>query len=183
MSGYVEALRKLEADGKIVFEGENIKVAPKFLRQCQDPRIKIVNLSKNAPRTVLTSFFGLLPQLATVFSQNTEAFLKTQKLNWRKPPEQPYISIDPEKYVFVETSKGLLSLSNKIDIKGFAQSMLLKSKNEDIEVEPLGGMLNDVYLIKVHGNGTETKVLAKRFKDVSGFKWFPLRFGRLQQRP
>ncbi len=182
LSGYIEALRELEADGKVFFKSENIIIAPKFLRQCQDPRIKIVNLSKNAPRTVFTSFFGLLPQLATVFSQNTEAFLKTQKLNWRKVPEQPYISIDPKKYVFVETSKGLLSLSNKIDIKGFAQSMLLKGKNEDVDVEPLGGMLNDVYLINVHGNGTQTKVLAKRFKDMSGFKWFPLTIWALATR-
>jgi len=35
-------------------------------------------------------------------------------------------------------------------------------------------MLNDVYLINARGNGVETKVLAKRFKDWSGFKWFPL---------
>ena len=58
LSGYLEALRQLEVDGKIVFEKENIKVSPNFLSHCQDPRIKIVNFSKNAPRTVLTSFFG-----------------------------------------------------------------------------------------------------------------------------
>jgi Kae1-associated kinase Bud32 len=35
-------------------------------------------------------------------------------------------------------------------------------------------MLNDVYLIRTYGDDTQTKVLAKRFKDWSGFKWFPL---------
>ena len=35
-------------------------------------------------------------------------------------------------------------------------------------------MLNDVYVINAHAKGSETKVLAKRFKDWSGFKWFPL---------
>jgi Kae1-associated kinase Bud32 len=35
-------------------------------------------------------------------------------------------------------------------------------------------MLNDVYLITAFGNGVENKVLAKRFKDWSGLKWFPL---------
>ncbi len=44
-------------------------------------------------------------------------------------------------------------------------------------------MLNDVYLIKAHGNGGETKVLAKRFKDWSGFKWFPLTVWSLGARP
>jgi Kae1-associated kinase Bud32 len=68
----------------------------------------------------------------------------------------------------------LVSLSDKIDIKGFAQKMLLKGENANIEVEPIGGMLNDVYLIRTYRNTGETKVLAKRFKDWSGFKWFPL---------
>jgi Kae1-associated kinase Bud32 len=68
----------------------------------------------------------------------------------------------------------LISLSDKIDIKGFAQKMLLKGEIAKIEVEPIGGMLNDVYLIRAYCKRGETKVLAKRFKDWSGFKWFPL---------
>jgi Kae1-associated kinase Bud32 len=52
--------------------------------------------------------------------------------------------------------------------------MFLKEENVNIEVEPIGGMLNDVYLIKTYSNKVETKVLAKRFKDWSGLKWFPL---------
>ena len=61
--------------------------------------------------------------------------------------------------------------------------MLLKDQSEDIKVEPVGGMLNDVYVINAHGNGSETKVLAKRFKDWSGFKWFPLTLWSLVQDP
>ena len=61
--------------------------------------------------------------------------------------------------------------------------MLLKDQSEDVEVEPIGGMLNDVYLINVHGKGSERKVLAKRFKDWSGFKWFPLTIWSLGTRP
>ena len=52
-----------------------------------------------------------------------------------------------------------------------------------MRVEPIGGMLNDVYLIDAHGKGIETKVLAKRFKDWSGFKWFPLTLWSLGARP
>jgi Kae1-associated kinase Bud32 len=82
--------------------------------------------------------------------------------------------MDPLKYVFFQTSEGLISMSDKIDIKGYAQKMLLKGQSEDVKVEPIGGMLNDVYLIVAHGNDSETRVIAKRFKDWSGFKWFPL---------
>ena len=183
LESYKEALNQLETEEKIFFSGQDVKMSKKFLAQSQDPMIRILNLSKNAPRMLLSSLFSGFPQLINIFSHNTEAFLKAQKLNWRKKPEQPYLFADPQKYVCIQTSTGLISLSDKIDIKGFAQRMLLKDKSEDIEVEPIGGMLNDVYLIKARGNGRETKVLAKRFKDWSGFKWFPLTLWSLGARP
>ncbi len=68
----------------------------------------------------------------------------------------------------------MVSLSDKIDLKGFAQKMLLKEENANTKVELLGGMLNDVYLISAIDSRGENKVLAKRFKDWSGLKWFPL---------
>jgi Kae1-associated kinase Bud32 len=174
LGSYNEALRQLEAEGKIYFFDSYIKISKKLITRCQDPRIKIINLSKNAPRTLFTSLFGFFPQLMNIFSQNTEAFLRTQKINWRTVPDPTYLLMDPLKYVFFQTSEGLISMSDKIDIKGYAQKMLLKGQSEDVKVEPIGGMLNDVYLIVAHGNDSETRVIAKRFKDWSGFKWFPL---------
>jgi len=50
----------------------------------------------------------------------------------------------------------------------------LNGQSQDINVEPLGGMLNAVYLIDAHGNGNKTRAVAKRYKDWSGLKWFPL---------
>ena len=58
--------------------------------------------------------------------------------------------------------------------RALSKRCFLKGQNDNIEVEHVGGMLNDVYLINAQGSGGETKVLAKRFKDWSGFKWFPL---------
>jgi Kae1-associated kinase Bud32 len=52
--------------------------------------------------------------------------------------------------------------------------MFLNGEPEDIEVKPVGGVLNDVFLIIAHVDGGERKVFVKRFKDWSGFKWFPL---------
>lgn len=183
LGSYNEALRQLETEGKIYFFDSYIKISKKLITRCQDPKIKIINLSKNAPRTIFTSFFGFFPQLVNIFSQNAEEFLRTQKINWRTVPDPNYLLMDPLKYVFFQTSEGLVSLSDKIDIKSYAQKMLVKDQSEEIEVEPIGGMLNDVYLINVHGKGGERKVLAKRFKDWSGFKWFPLTIWSLGSRP
>ncbi len=174
LTSYNIALSQLETEEKIKSLNGYITISKKFIAKCQDPKLKIINLSKNMPRTLFTSIFGVLPQLMNIVSQNTDAFLKTQKINWTRQPNPTSRFIDPKKYIFFPTSEGLVSLSDKLDIKSFAQKMLPKGQKQNIEVEPLGGMLNDVYLIRAHGSGGETKVLAKRFKDWSGLKWFPL---------
>ena len=174
LSSYNEALKQIEAEEKISLSNGNVKITKKFIKQSQDPKIKVINLSKNMPRTIFTSIFGALPQLLNIVSQNTEDFLKTQKISWMKVPDPTCRLADPQKYVFFSTSGGLVSLADKLDIKGYAQRMLLKGQKDSIKVESVGGMLNDVYLISAFGNGGETKVLAKRFKDWSGLKWFPL---------
>ena len=126
LASYNEALKQLETEEKISSQNGYVTISKKFIAQCQDPRIKIINLSKNMPRTLFTSIFGVLPQLMNIVSQNTEAFLRTQKINWIRQPDPTCRFIDPQKYVFFPTSEGLVSLSDKIDIKGFAQKMLLK---------------------------------------------------------
>ena len=179
LSNYKEALKQLETEEKITQHNGYVTITNKFIAQCQDPKRRIINISKNAPRTLFTSLFGVLPQLMSIVSQNTEMFLRNQKINWIRQQNQPPSFIDPQKYVFFPTANGMVSLSEKIDIKGFAQRILLKGENVDVEVEPVGGMLNDVYLI----TAGERKVFAKRFKDWSGFKWFPLTLWSFGARP
>jgi len=174
LDGYNEALSILEKEGEVHLSEGYVKISKKLIGECENPRIRIINLTKNAPRTLFTSFFGFFPQLMNIVAQNAEVFVKTQKINWGKPPDPAYLYTDPQKYVFFETSEGLISLSDQIDIKGFAQKMLLKGKSENIKVEPIGGMLNDVYLIDAHEDSGEIRALAKRYKDLGGFKWFPL---------
>ena len=169
LKGYNTALKRLEAESKITQQNGYISVTKQFISQCQDPRKRIINLAKNMPRTLFTALFGVVPQLMNVVTQNTETFLKTQKINWLRQQETSQY-IDSQKFVFFPAGEGLVSLSDKINIKGYAKRLLLKDATTDVEVEPIGGMLNDVYVIKAG----DRKVLVKRFKDWSGFKWFPL---------
>jgi len=171
---YNEALSMLEKAGEVHLSEGYAKISKKLIAECENPRLRILNLTKSAPRMFFTSFFGFFPQLMNIVAQNAEVYVKTQKINWGKPPDPAYLYIDPQKFVFFETSEGLISLSDKIDIKGFARKILLKGKSENIKVEPIGGMLNDVYLIEANVESGEIKALAKRYKDFGGFKWFPL---------
>lgn len=172
--GYMEALKQLEKEKKISLSEGYVMIPKKFVAESQNPKVRLTNISKNAPRTLFTSVFAAFPQLLNFFSQNTENLLKLQKFQLKRDADLTRRFVDPQKYLFVPTAEGLVSLADRIGIDAFARKMLLNGENGKIEIEPVGGVLNDVYLIKAYPNGEEKKVLVKRFKDWSGFKWFPL---------
>jgi tRNA A-37 threonylcarbamoyl transferase component Bud32 len=174
LSGYMEALEQLEKEKKIILSEGYVMIPKTLVAESKNPKVRLANISRNAPRTLFTSLFGVFPQLLNFFSQNTEALLKFQKLTPKREVTATRHFVDPQKYVFVPTAEGLVSLADRVDIKAFARKMFLNDKDATIKFERVGGVLNDVYLIKAHSNGMEKKVLVKRFKDWSGFKWFPL---------
>jgi len=172
--GYMEALKQLEKEKKIAFSDGYVMVPKKFVAESKNPKVRLTNISKNAPRTLFTSALAALPQLLNFLSQNTEAMLKLQKFTVKREADLTRRFVDPQKYVFVPTAEGLVSLADRLDIEAFARKMLLNGEKAKITYDRVGGVLNDVYLIKAYPNGVEKKVLVKRFKDWSGFKWFPL---------
>ncbi len=172
--GYMEALKQLEKEKKISFSDSYVTIPKKFVIESQNPKVRFTNISKNAPRTLFTSFFAAFPQLLNFFIQNTEALLKLQKFQVKKEEDLTRRFVNPQKFLFVPTAEGLVSLADKVNIDAFARKTLLNGENAKIKYEPVGGVLNDVYLIKAYPKGKEKKVLVKRFKDWSGFKWFPL---------
>lgn len=172
--GYMEALKELEKEGKISFSDSYVMVSKQFVAESKKPKVRLANISKNAPRTLFTSVLSTLPQLFNFFSQNTEALMKLKKFTVKREPDLTRRFIDPQEYVFTPTAKGLISLADQLDIEAYAQKMLLKSKKGKITFDPIGGVLNDVYSINVHSDNMEKKAIVKRFKDWSGFKWFPL---------
>ena len=101
LGSYNEALAAIEGEGKIYFFDGFVKISNKLIARCKNPMVRIFNLTRNAPRTIFTSFFGFFPQLMSIVSQNTEIYLKTQKINWPKLPDPAYLITDPLKYVFL----------------------------------------------------------------------------------
>ncbi len=174
LQGYMEALNQLEKDKKITLSNGYVMIPKKLAIESQKPRVRLTNISKNAPRTLFTSILGVFPQFLNFFSLNTETLLKLQTVTLKKAVNLTRSFVDPQKYVFVPTASGLVSLADKIDIEAFARKILLNGENSKIEFEAAGGVLNDVFLIKAYPHGVEKKILVKRFKDWSGFKWFPL---------
>jgi Kae1-associated kinase Bud32 len=183
LDGYIEALSELEKEMKVKVAAEYIMIPKKLISESKKPKVWLINISRNAPRPLFTPIFKVFPQLLNLFSQKIETFPKLQRFGqWRKSLEATRSFVDPQKYVFVPTAKGLVSLADRVDIEAFVRGKMLNGKSARIELEPVGGVLNDVYLIKAESNGEEKRVLVKRFKDWSGFKWFPLNLWSLGTR-
>lgn len=171
--GFSEALKELEKEGVVWRSDGYVRVCENFVNKARNPKVRIVNLSKNVPRALFTSLLGVLPRIANTLSQNVEMLLKWQWVARGSSKIAVYVK-DPEEYIFVPTASGLVPLANKTNIEEFARSVLFADKGAKISIEAIGGILNDVYLVKASVNGEERKVVVKRFKDWSGFKWFPL---------
>jgi Kae1-associated kinase Bud32 len=180
LKSYKDALTQLDAEGLITFKNDYVTTSIEFVRKSQKTIIWITNIAKNVPRTIFTSIFGVFPQMLNIITQNTQ-LLKTQKFNMllQADVNYNYYTDEPRKYVFVPTSEGLVSLANKVNISGFIQKVFGKDKPEKITFKAVGGILNDVYLIKTrttnnNSSNVEHKFLVKRFREWSNFKWFPL---------
>ena len=184
LDGYNEALRQLEKEAKVILSNAYVMIPQKLVSESKNPRVWLANVSRSAPRTLFTPIFEVFPQLLNLFSQNTETFPKRQTLSqWKKSLDSArYFDVDPQKYIFVPTAKGLVSLADKADIEAFVRDKLLSDKGGKVKLEAIGGVLNDVFLIKVDCQGEEKRVLVKRFKDWAGFKWFPLNLWSLGTR-
>lgn len=174
LRGYLTALEQLKAERVISILQGYVKVPKTFAARCKNPRVRFVNISRNAPRALFSSLFGLFPQLLNFFSLNTEILLKFQKFNLKRRADPSRCFVDSRKYVFVPTAGGLVSLADRMNIEAFARKMLLGNAHGSISVQEIGGFLNDLFLIRAYQDGREKKVLVKRFKDWTGLKWFPL---------
>ena len=179
---YVAALEQLGNEKKIVFSDDYVMIPKKFVPAKSRQRVRLINISKNAPRAIFTSLLESFPQLLNFFAKSIEGGYGLRRFSYGKKAGEMKPLVDPLRYVFVPTANGLVSLADRVSVEDFARKVLLADGKGKITVEPIGGVLNDVYLVRASSNGNERKLLIKRFKDWSGIKWFPLNIWALGAR-
>jgi len=170
--GYLSALNELSKENIVDFSDGYIKICRSFVDGARSRKVRFISLFKTAQRALFTSLLNIFPKTLSMLSQK-EAFLKLQKIT----PENSEIVHqieDPQKYLYVPTASGLVPLTSRMNIEAFAKKVLPACEDAKIRIEEIGGVLNDAYLIKTVVNGEERKVVVKRFRDWSSFKWFPL---------
>jgi tRNA A-37 threonylcarbamoyl transferase component Bud32 len=99
-----------------------------------------------------------------------EQFMDPESLKMIRLPELE----DTKRYIFIPTSLGLVSYSEKVTIEDFIRKIFPESRDLKADPEKLGGVLNAVYVLKIQRLGKERRVVVKSFKDWYGWKWFPL---------
>ncbi len=176
LQGYMEALKELEKEKLISSSHGYVRITRRFVDSVRSRKVSFVSLFKTAQKAqkaLFTSLLSIFPNIMNFLSQNKEAFLKLQGITETDSKTVHKIE-DPQKHLHVPTANGLVPIANRIDIEAFVKKILSSRKNAKIKIEEIGGVLNDVYLIKILENGKEKKIIVKSFKDWSNFKWFPL---------
>jgi len=173
MRGYSEALKELEEENAVAFSDGYMKISQKFADEARSRKVRFTNLFKTAQRTLFTSLLSIFPTALNILSQNRETFLKFQR-NAGENSKLIHQLEDPHRFLYVPTARGLAPLTSKMDIEPFAREVLSPSEDAEIKIEEIGGVLNDVYLVKAVAKDKEGKIVVKRFRDWSSFKWFPL---------
>ncbi|MEM2103681.1 MAG: lipopolysaccharide kinase InaA family protein [Candidatus Bathyarchaeia archaeon] len=176
MEGYNDALRELEREGIVKrVDLDLFKISKEFIEESRKRKALFTNLLRSAQKALFNSLLGTFPKVLRVLSERVDAILKFQfsENEWLKFRAEHTIK-NPEAYLLVPTANGLIPLSATINIEDFANKIMKAGEKASVATEKLGGVLNDVYLVKVFGNDEERKVVVKSFKDWSSFKWFPL---------
>ena len=174
LESYRESLNQLEAEKEIILSDNFVIIPKKFILKSNRRKVRLTNISKNAPRRIFTSAFELFPQLLNFFTKSTEKGFGLQKLMLTNKNAEPSHLVDPHEYVLIPTANGFVTLANRIGVEEFARKVLLNNEKGEILMKPIGGVINDVYLVEAVTSGKKKRALVKRFKDWSGVKWFPL---------
>jgi len=172
MKGYQTALAQLAEESKILLSNEYVKITRNFIDTIRKRRIRIPTFVKAVQRATLLNILSVLPKMMKPYIDEQKILLQT----YRNADVEDIVSKleDPRKHVFVPTPLGPVSFSEKTTIEDFVRKTVPTGKILGMELKPLGGILNDVYLLTLERDHETQKIVVKRFRDWSSIKWFPL---------
>jgi len=175
MHGYILAIKELTAEGILENVGSFFKISKAYIDSLKGRRMLFRNILRSTQRALFTALLGGFPKILRVLSESTSflsnfMFFESERLKFKAE----YGLEDPKKYLFVPTASGFSPLTSTINISNLTKKLLNVAGEAVINIEDLGGFLNDVYLVKVITDSVEHKIVVKSFKDWSSIKWFPL---------
>jgi len=166
-SSFFEAAETLEGDTVELDEDNNVTIPDHVVdkslkKKSSGQAINILEQSRRAFNSYLTrgrTVFLSLDLLARELSGPFKA--QIERIAIGKEPE------DPKNLLYVRTASGLVSINERSSLEEIVTTIQTR---RPLTIVPLAGVLNEVFLVT---SGKE-RLVAKRFTDWHGFKWFTL---------
>jgi tRNA A-37 threonylcarbamoyl transferase component Bud32 len=172
MKGYDAALEELSREKWISFSNGMVRVTPKFVNAIKSRRIRIPIFLRSVQRSALLHVFSAFPKMMKPLSYEETVYFRTHT-NGDEHREILLQLEDPENYLLMPTPLGPAPLSDATTIAEFVKKTVPGNVTFS-ETRQIGGILNSVYQLTLRKNNNEQRIVVKKFKDWTGFKWFPL---------
>ncbi|MBS7610428.1 hypothetical protein KEJ19_07745 [Candidatus Bathyarchaeota archaeon] len=173
MEGFLEALRKLQGQGLIGFDGEFVTIKPSlydFLRRRRLGALQVIkDIKKAAVGYFIHGYAGRSVSPITV----AQEFASKIKREIAQEEELGKID-DPLNYLYLPSKAGLVRLSERAYIEALPKHIDYLKDFEITGIRKLGTAVNFVYLLTMRRGTEERHIAVKLFKDWHGLKWFPL---------
>jgi len=173
MKGYRSALEELSKEKWVTLSHGLVKVTPKLIKSVKSRKIRIPIILRSVQRAALLHVFSALPRMMTPLTEEKEIYDKTHVDT--KELEDPTLQLeDPKNHLLMPTPLGQVSISDATTIEEFVRKTVPGASNLNVKTKQIGGVLNSVYQLTLQKNHQEQKIVVKKFKDWTSFKWFPL---------
>jgi len=173
MKGYRTALEELSQGKWITLTDGTVRVTPKLVNEIRSPKIRIPTFLRSVQRAALRHVFSALPRMLAPLAAEEEIY--TRNHPDAKETEDLVLKLDdPKSHVLMPTPSGPIPLSDATDIEEFVKKTVPSATAITAETKEIGGVLNSVFLLTLLKNHEKQRIVVKKFRDWTGFKWFPL---------
>ena len=172
MKGYRKALEELSKEKWITFSNGLVRISPKFVSAFKSRKIRLPIFLRAVQRAAFLHVFSALPRMMTPLGFEEEIYFKTHA-DIEKHEDVTLQLEDPKKYLLMSTPLGPVPLSDATTIEEFVRKTVPGNVTFR-ETKQIGGIFNSVYELTLKRNSHEQRIVVKKFKDWTGFKWFPL---------
>jgi len=171
MRGFEAALGQVEEDGIISFSSGYIEINEEYINAFKGRKLRFLNLLRNVRNSILRHSIEVFPKMMYSLFEDYAAYARQSVVEGKLLFSELE---DTKKFIFIPTSSGLVSLSEKLSLSEFAKNVLSENHDLTVKVEKLGGVLNSVYLVSFQDEKRIKRNVVKVFKSWYGLKWFPL---------
>ena len=173
MKGFRVALKAVAEEELITLSDGYVKITGRYVDTIQRKKLRVLNLLRVVRNSILRHSFEVFPKMMHSLIEDYWKYVK-HFVEGKSSEKIPLPELeDPKGHIFIPTSSGPVSLSDKMPIDDFVKRSVPDGPDLEVDMERLGGVLNAVYVLRLHRE-REEKVIVKVFKDWYGWKWFPL---------